>query len=60
MLRRLEARGLIQGRWLERPGEMRRRYYRLTPEGRRFLRKERAVWREFVAVVSRIVGVEHA
>src|SRR5262245_2839678 len=60
MLRRLEARGLIQGRWLERPGEMRRRYYRLTADGRRSLRKERAVWREFIAVVSRIAGVERA
>jgi PadR family transcriptional regulator, regulatory protein PadR len=60
MLRRLEARGLIQGRWVEKPGEMRRRFYKLTPEGRRFLRKERALWREFIAVVSRVAGVERA
>ncbi len=60
MLRRLETRGLIQGRWVEKPGEMRRRFYRLTAEGRRFLRKERALWREFIAVVSRVAGVERA
>ena len=60
MLRRLEARGLIQGRWVEKPGEMRRRFYRLTAEGRRFLRKERALWREFIAVVSRVAGVGRA
>jgi DNA-binding PadR family transcriptional regulator len=60
MLRRLEGRGLISGRWLEKPGELRRRYYALTPEGRRFLRRERALWRDFIATVSRVAGVEHA
>lgn len=60
MLRRLEGRGLIQGRWVEKPGEMRRRFYKLTADGRRFLRKERALWREFIAVVSRVAGTERA
>jgi DNA-binding PadR family transcriptional regulator len=39
---------------------MRRRFYRLTAEGRRFLRKERALWREFIAVVSRVAGTGRA
>lgn len=56
MLVRLEGRGLIRGRWLERPGERRRRYYRLTPEGRRMLTQERATWREFMEAVNRVVG----
>jgi DNA-binding PadR family transcriptional regulator len=60
MLCRLESRGLIAGRWLEKPGERRRRYYRLTPRGRTELRRERALWREFIAAVSRVAGVEHA
>lgn len=60
MLVRLESRGLIQGRWVERAGERRRRFYRLTPEGRRVLAHERATWREFIAAVNRVVGREHA
>lgn|SRR5262245_23314969 len=59
MLCRLESRGLIQGRWLERPGERRRRYYRITPEGRKVLVQERETWREFMAAVNRVVGGDH-
>src|SRR5262245_63004043 len=60
MLCRLESRGLIRGRWLERPGERRRRFYRLTSEGRRMLVSERANWREFIMAVNRVVGRGHA
>ena len=60
MLCRLESRGLIRGRWLERPGERRRRFYRLTPDGRRVLLQERATWKEFMAAVNRVVGRGHA
>ena len=31
LLYRLEKRGWIQGRWVEKAGQRRRRYYRLTP-----------------------------
>src|ERR1051326_7681267 len=34
LLYRLEGRGWIQGRWVEKPGQRRRRYYRLTAQGR--------------------------
>jgi PadR family transcriptional regulator PadR len=60
MLCRLESRGLIRGRWLERDGERRRRYYRLTVAGRHMLRRERATWLEFIAAVNRVVGRGHA
>ena len=60
MLCRLENRGLIRGRWLERPGERRRRYYRLTTEGRRMLVQERETWKEFMLAVNRVVGRGHA
>ena len=33
LLYRLEKRGWVQGRWVEKSGQRRRRYYRLTPEG---------------------------
>ena len=60
MLVRLESRGLIRGRWVERPGERRRRYWRLTGEGRRVLARERATWKEFMAAVNAVVGGSHA
>jgi PadR family transcriptional regulator PadR len=60
MLVRLESRGFIRGRWLEKPGERRRRFYRLTTDGRRMLHKERETWREFMDAVNRVVGSEHA
>ncbi|HUK54907.1 MAG TPA: PadR family transcriptional regulator [Candidatus Binatia bacterium] len=55
ILCRLEDRGLIAGRWVERAGERRRRYYRLTPAGRKFLASQRTTWGEFVLTINRIV-----
>jgi PadR family transcriptional regulator, regulatory protein PadR len=60
LLYRLERRAWIQGRWVERAGQRRRRYYRLTPEGRKVLASQRLGWQAFVAAVNRIVEVEHA
>jgi transcriptional regulator len=60
ILFRLEDRGLIAGRWLEKDGERRRRCYRLTPAGRKFLQAQRTSWEEFVAAVNRIVRPSHA
>ncbi len=55
-LLRLENRGLIKGRWVEKAGERERCFYRLTPEGRRVLAEQRATWNEFVAAVNAIMG----
>src|SRR5262245_42583348 len=41
LLYRLEERGWIEGRWVERAGERRRRFYRLTATGRRVLAEQR-------------------
>ena len=60
LLYRLEKRGWIAGRWTERPGERRRRLYRLTPPGRKVLAAQRSLWRAFVKAIDRVVGVEHA
>jgi PadR family transcriptional regulator PadR len=60
ILFRLEDRGLIAGRWLEKPGERRRRLYRLTPAGRKFLKDQRSAWDEFVATINQIVRPSHA
>ena len=60
LLYRLEQRGWIKGRWVEEPGQRRRRFYRLTPEGKKVLATQRRTWREFVAAINRITGAEHA
>lgn len=60
LLYRLEKRGWIRGRWVEKDGQRRRRYYRLTPEGERVLASQRQGWQAFVEAVSRITGAENA
>ena len=60
LLYRLEENGWIQGRWVEKPGQRRRRYYRLTSQGARVLAQQRQSWQEFVAAVGRITGIEYA
>src|SRR6266404_1087921 len=60
LLYRLEKRGWIQGRWVEKAGQRRRRYYRLTPVGQRVLVAKRLQWQDFVGAVGRITGLEHA
>ncbi|HYK88768.1 MAG TPA: PadR family transcriptional regulator [Acidobacteriota bacterium] len=60
LLYRLEKRGWIQGRWVEKAGQRRRRYYRLTAEGREVLAAQRRGWQEFVLAINRITGVEGA
>lgn len=60
LLYRLENRGLVQGRWVEKPSQRRRRYYTLTAQGRKVLASQRKGWERFVAAINRVVGPEHA
>ncbi|HEX5084680.1 MAG TPA: PadR family transcriptional regulator [Blastocatellia bacterium] len=60
LLYRLEKRGWIKGQWVEKAGQRRRRYYKLTPEGKKVLKAQRSAWESFVAAISRITGTEHA
>ena len=60
LLYRLEKRGWIHGRWIEKAGQRRRRYYRLTPGGAAVLATQRSTWRAFATAISRIAGVEPA
>jgi PadR family transcriptional regulator len=56
-LYRLEAKGYIEGRWVEKAGQRRRRYYRLTSEGRKLLASQRNTWRAFLAALNRVAGI---
>lgn len=60
MLYRLERRGRIEGRWVEKAGQRRRRYYRITPDGRRLLTRQRSLWGEFVRALDRVARVRPA
>ena len=60
LLYRLEKRGWIRGQWIEKAGQRRRRYYRVTSEGRRMLAARRSSWRNFVAAINRVAGLDHA
>ena len=54
-LLRLENRGLIKGRWVEKPGERRRCFYRLTAEGRRVLADQCTTWDAYVDAVKAVM-----
>lgn len=60
MLYRLERRGWVEGRWVEKAGQRRRRYYKLTPEGRKVLARQRSVWRNFMTALDRVAGIGEA
>src|SRR6266508_1038838 len=60
LLYRLEERGWIKGTWVEKAGERRRRFYRLTPTGQRVLLRQCQTWDEFVEAVRLVTRGEHA
>ncbi len=59
-LYRLEERRLVQGSWIERAGQRRRRYYRITARGRGVLAAQRAEWKALFALVSDLAGLSNA
>lgn len=59
-LHRLERKRLIAGRWVERAGERRRRFYRITSAGRAALREQRRSWRSFIAALTRAARIREA
>src|ERR1044072_6897811 len=56
-LYRLESKGFIEGRWVEKAAQRRRRYYRLTRDGRQLLASQRTVWRTVLAALNRVAGI---
>jgi PadR family transcriptional regulator PadR len=59
-LYRLEERGVIEGRWVEKARQRRRRYYRLTRAGRAMLARQRSVWDTFFMALDRVARIRHA
>ncbi len=60
ILCRMEDRGWIKGRWVEKAGERRRRFYSLTKKGVRALAEQRRTWDEFTLAVNLVLGLSHA
>src|SRR2546425_5886742 len=60
LLYRLEKRGLIKGRWVEKPGQRRRRFYKLTTAGQKILAEQRKTWKDFFAALDRVAGINPA
>jgi transcriptional regulator len=58
MLYRMERRGWIEGKWIEKAGQRKRRYYRLKPEGRKVLADQRNTWSELLNALQRVAGLE--
>lgn len=60
LLYRLEERGWIKGTWVEKAGQRRRRFYRITEPGKKVLAAQRSGWESFVCAVRQITEAEHA
>jgi transcriptional regulator len=57
-LYKLEDDGLVEGRWVEKAGQRRRRYYKITPAGRKRLSNERSLWQDFFVALDRVAGLK--
>ena len=60
LLYRLENKGLVEGRWVEKANERRRRFYKITAQGRRELAKQRQNWREFIHALDQVAQIGKA
>ena len=60
LLYRMEKRGWIRGRWVEKAGQRRRRFYRLTRSGKQALADQRSSWQDFVLAINRVAGLSNA
>ena len=60
LLYRLERKRLVEGRWIEKAGERRRRFYRITPAGRQALAAQRRGWKALFEALDKVAGFRHA
>jgi PadR family transcriptional regulator PadR len=60
LLYRLEKRGVIQGRWVEKAGQRRRRFYKLTSSGQKLLAQQRQTWKDFFTALDLVAGINPA
>lgn len=54
-LHRLEARGYLESQWGLSENNRRAKYYQLTPEGKRQLKRETAAWKQYAMAVFQVL-----
>ena len=58
LLHRMKTSGLVTSRWVQPEGERRRRYYAITPKGRKKLEAEQAEWMSVHTILARLWGLQ--
>ncbi|HKI25236.1 MAG TPA: PadR family transcriptional regulator [Candidatus Sulfotelmatobacter sp.] len=56
----MEKHGWVEGRWQANHAGRDRRYYRLTPAGKKQLAPLKEEWRNFFRALNTLAGVSHA
>ena len=60
LLAEMEKKGWLEARWQANHAGRDRRYYRLTPSGRKQLAPLKEEWRSFFQALDSLAGVSHA
>ncbi|MED1723727.1 PadR family transcriptional regulator [Brevibacillus parabrevis] len=58
ILHTLESEGKVEAFWSEGEGERKRKYYQITPEGKRHLKDKKQEWISFRTAVDGVLGGE--
>ncbi|MDF9408378.1 PadR family transcriptional regulator [Pelotomaculum isophthalicicum JI] len=56
ILHSLESEGMVESYWTETEGNRRRKYYKITGEGRSQLKEKRNEWAAFYKAVNQVLG----
>ena len=58
LMHRMKADGLVDSSWVEKEGERRRRYYRITPKGEKSLNEEKKAWMSVHGIFVQLWGLQ--
>lgn len=59
ILHALEADGFVESFWSEQTGSRKRKYYRITEQGRSRLKQKQREWAIFRSAVDQVIGEEY-
>ena len=57
-IRRLEGKKLIESYWGDESQGGRRKYYKITEEGKKFLQEEREIWLFTKKIIDKLLDIE--
>jgi DNA-binding PadR family transcriptional regulator len=60
MLYRLEKRGWVEGRWVEKAGQRRRALLQAHARGAPVLSRQRSLWQQFLGALDRVARLSEA